>query len=308
MKTLAHKLLSCDIAVMPVVITRNEKGEKKIKIGRSWKEFQERMPKIEELSFTTNSSLAVICGKISGNLEAIDFDEKYRLGIFAEWKQIVPIHLINKLVITKTPTGGFHCLYRCEEIGGNQKLCRDAPTITSIETRGEGGFVFEPPSEGYEMIQGDLCAPPSISKEERSTLLSAAVSLSRFVEVSRTPTFTNLVGRPGDDFNLRGNLQPVLEKHGWALVGERGGVKYWRRPGKVFGISATENYDGRGLFHIFSSSTPFEVGSHSKFSVLATLEFQRNGRMPLPFYVKTDMDKNSLTDITLYSPVRYLMR
>ena len=49
----------------------------------------------------------------------------------------------DKFVIYKTVSNGYHILYRCEQVGGNQKIatlsdCKEA----IIETRGIGGYVF----------------------------------------------------------------------------------------------------------------------------------------------------------------------
>jgi len=76
--------------------------------------------------------------------------------------------------------------------------------------------------------------------------------------------------RPGDDFNSRGDVRAVLQKHGWALA--RGGEnEYWRRPGKPHGWSAT--LKGR-VFYVFSSNAaPFEPNkAYSPFAVYTLLE------------------------------------
>jgi len=78
--------------------------------------------------------------------------------------------------------------------------------------------------------------------------------------------------RPGDVYNAQASWPDLLTDHGWSRVSERGGVEYWRRPGKDRGVSATTNYAGSGLLYVFSSSTPFESEqSYSLFAAYAVL-------------------------------------
>jgi hypothetical protein len=82
--------------------------------------------------------------------------------------------------------------------------------------------------------------------------------------------------RPGDDFNLRGEIGPILEACGWQRVGESGSNQLWRRPGKTAG-NHSATFDGQ-CFYVFSSSAaPFEANrGYSKFHVFAMLEHQGN--------------------------------
>jgi hypothetical protein len=87
--------------------------------------------------------------------------------------------------------------------------------------------------------------------------------------------------RPGDDFNRRGDVRSVLQKHGWVPLTDRQGAngnEYWRRPGKdprEGGWSATlkECADGP-VFYVFSSNAaPFEPQTgYAPFAVYALLE------------------------------------
>jgi hypothetical protein len=57
------------------------------------------------------------------------------------------------------------------------------------------------------------------------------------------------------------------------MVGRRGEVEDWRRPGKDSGISATVNYAASGLLYVFSTNAhPFEEGQgYGKFRAYALL-------------------------------------
>lgn len=79
--------------------------------------------------------------------------------------------------------------------------------------------------------------------------------------------------RPGDDFNMRGDVRAVLEQHGWVRPTDRQGAngnEYWRRPGKTSNWSATLK---ERVFYVFSSNAaPFEPNrAYSPFSVYALL-------------------------------------
>lgn len=82
-------------------------------------------------------------------------------------------------------------------------------------------------------------------------------------------------GRPGDDYNKRGDVRSILRRHGWVFLRERGGLDYWQRPHKHgMGTSATLNYADSGLFYVFTSDgAPFEpLGAYSAFAVYTLLE------------------------------------
>ena len=86
------------------------------------------------------AAVGLVCGSLSGNLEALDVDEKYSLDgkLFDNYKRLVHSiapELLKKLVIQKTMNGGYHIIYRCPEIQGNLKLAnRPTTEEEKIET------------------------------------------------------------------------------------------------------------------------------------------------------------------------------
>jgi hypothetical protein len=58
--------------------------------------------------------------------------------------------------------------------------------LTMIETRGEGGQFLAAPSPGYELLQGDFTAVPTITAEERQILINAALALNTYVDPAKT--------------------------------------------------------------------------------------------------------------------------
>lgn len=120
-----------------------------------WKEYQIHLPtttEVESWFAGRHDAICIVCGKVSGNLEVIDFDNHGEL--FPKWKESIPADLLEKLVVEQTPSGGFHVVYRlAEEPCGNIKLAqgeRDGKLTTLIETRAEGGLVLCAPTEGSE--------------------------------------------------------------------------------------------------------------------------------------------------------------
>jgi hypothetical protein len=78
---------------------------------------------------------------------------------------------------------------------------------------------------------------------------------------------------PGDDYAARIDWADILEPHGWTLSHRQGEIRYWTRPGKRHGISATTNALGTDRLHVFSTSTVFDANeSYSKFGAYAVLE------------------------------------
>jgi len=245
------------------------------------------------------TGLGTICGKVSGNLEAIDFDERAPYDSFVSLAREAELgDLLDRLengYVEDTPRGGVHWLYRCETISGNLKLaCRPTTEAerrdqhdkvkTTIETRGEGGFVVLAPSGGgvhetgkpYVLRGGSFATIPTITPEERADLHALARALDEMptsTEPGSRPEAKLTDGtRPGDAYAAAVSWSDVLTPAGWTFVFERDGESYWRRPGKRHGISATTNCGGSDLLIVFSSSTPFETHrGYGKFSAYAKL-------------------------------------
>jgi hypothetical protein len=266
-----------------------------------WKQYQQRLPTERQVRtwFTDSPATCILTGTVSGHLEMIDFDLEGEL--FNRWQELVATQmsaLVGKLVIERSQSGGRHAIYRCEEpIPGNRKLAqrtiaatsaepvviagkRYVPrrvgdqyeiTITLIETRGEGGLFLCDPTPDYVVEQGALADLPVLTAAERSVLIEAACALNETMPpVTRVPQRMLGEGRPGDDFNERGDVREVLLRHGWQRV--RGGEnEYWRRPGKEQGWSASLR---NNLLFVFSSNAvPFEPDrAYAPFSVYALLE------------------------------------
>lgn len=273
----------------------------------AWKPFQQRRPTPEEIArwysgWGPACGVAVIGGGISGGLEIIDFDT---IELFEPWCELVGARypdVLERLVLVRTPRPGMHAYYRCDAFGTSQKLARrlERSPKTSlldikalIETKGEGGYCLVPPSPAHCHPTGrryayvtdrDLTNLASITSAEREILFAAARSFdepppsTRAVRPNRQPRRplgTAGSELPGEDFNARGDWAEILDRNEWTYIGEDGSDKQlWCRPGKTDGTSATVNYEGNGLLHVFSSSVAQleQDKSYSKFQFVALVE------------------------------------
>jgi len=238
-----------------------------------WQRFQHERAAETEIE-EWQPPIACVAGAVSGGVVCIDFDDKG--SQFDEWAFLVcqqdPM-LMSKLTIQRTPSRGWHCVYRCSSAAGNTKLAEREPNpaeiaagekrrrIVLIETRGEGGYFLIAPSTGYELQQGDFLTLPVLSDGEAAVLLTCARSLNQLSSESPVPRATAAAQSrtgitPFDDYDSREDPIPEMIRSGWSAVCKRGDVTYLRRPGKKDGISASWNRIPNRLY-VFTTSTDF---------------------------------------------------
>ncbi|REJ91095.1 MAG: hypothetical protein DWQ34_15780 [Planctomycetota bacterium] len=294
--SVAQAYLKSGLSVLPADPT-----EKRPTLSH-WKIYQQRLPTADEAEswFAECRGLCLVTGKVSGNLELLDFDGAGEL--FSAWYQSMAeqnSELLDRLVVERSQSNGLHAVYRSETpVCGSIKLAQRLAIVpdgspfeiagktyvprrvgdqwavlqTLIETRGEKGLFLCDPSPGYELQQGRFEALPVLTPTERDLLLARAWELTEYhPQPEPEPEAAGAVaGRPGDDFNARGDHRALLQQHGWQLV--RGGKnEYWRRPGKLEGWSAT--LKDRDLYVFSSNAAPFEPErAYSPFGVYSLLE------------------------------------
>jgi hypothetical protein len=248
-----------------------------------------------------SAGLGIACGAVSGNLEAIDFDDMRLLEPLLERARSDGIEDVLRRIANgysdRTPDGA-HLLYRCAAISGNTRLARRSKQLEEmkgpndrvkvlIETRGEGGYIITAPSCGtvhksgrpYVLTRGGFFSIAEISPDERAAVWALcgtfdAVPKTEYATPSRDRHDRGVRDdRPGDDFNRRASWHEVLEPHAWTPVRQVGDTTYWRKPGKHVGHQATTNHGGYDPLYVFSTSAPIfdpEVG-YSKFSAFSLL-------------------------------------
>lgn len=212
----AIELFEAGISVIPC----NELKEPS-KYVKAWAKNQKTLIKPNgEFDGDDVVGIGAICGMVSGGLEVIDFDLKYDLTgtLMRDYRKALNDEvLLKKLVIQETISGGYHFLYRCEEIEGNQSFAKRDATDDDrkiqgkklydkaifkgftheqalekakaaegekvkvlIETRGEKGYFVIAPSTGYKIIQGDIHNIPVITIEERKKLHDCARTFNEY--------------------------------------------------------------------------------------------------------------------------------
>jgi hypothetical protein len=263
----------------------------------SWKAYQTRHPTPEEVVTWCRQHLGVgiIGGQVSGNLEVLDFDAPELFTPWCDMVEDLAPGLVQRLPLVKTPSDGRHLYYRCDAIAGNQKLAqqlRHGKVKTLIETRGEGGYVLSPlcpPSchelgKYYKLLDGDLTDIPTIAPDDRHLLWQAARTFNSYAVLERTVVAeakgqrTSNGDRPGDLYNARVSWADILRPYGWTIVGRRGEVTLWKRPGKrERGWSATTGCGQDRLYVFSTNAAPFEAGmAYDKFGAYALLEHRGN--------------------------------
>ena len=262
----------------------------------SWKRYQSEIASKSQLeaffSHIKCKGLAVICGKISGNLEVIDIDCKYGIDVNDYFDKILnadPI-LFNKLKIIKTISGGYHIYYRCEKIEGNQKLAEryatkdelydnpNAKQFVLIETRGEAGYVIAPPTPGYQpMDKNDI---PTITIDERDMLLSIARDFNEVIEtyIHNDKPSSKQYNSVFEAYNNEGDVVGLLQKHGWSVVGEDAVRIRLLRPGQTTQATSAVIFKDKRIFYPHTTSTTFKNKGYNPFSVYAHLECGDNWR------------------------------
>jgi len=268
-----------------------------------WKKYQDEIATDAELKtmFTDERAkgIAILSGKISGNMEVIDIDCKYDItgSLYEDYIQRLmecDQELVEKLVVATTKSGGYHVIYRCDEIGGNTKLAQRHTTEEEkernphekrkvlIETRGEAGYVVAVPTEGYKYVRHSIRSIPTITPEQRSLLLDTARSFNSVIDEVQPAYVENkpFHKSPFSDYNERGDVIALLQKHGWKLVSDNGNKVTVLRPGETTSKSSGDYNREMNLFSVFTTSTQFEANKgYRPAAVYALLECENDFKL-----------------------------
>lgn len=270
MQKTALTLLSRGLSVIPVRADKRPLG--------SWKSAQSKRPE----SFPASADYAaIVCGAVSMGAECLDIDLKYDTTgqLYSLLTAIIRTDLLSRLVIQKTPSGGYHFWYRCKTIEGNQKLANREDGEVLVETRGEGGYALIAPSKGYELVQGSFAELPFLSPEERTELLEAARSFDQSKQPEPTPPPKRPVPiqsdsddiTPWDAFNAAHTPAEILKANGWRIGQRRGDHVEVCRPGKT-------SFEKSGIAtdrvaHIHTTSTQLDSGrNYTAFQLYAMFD------------------------------------
>jgi hypothetical protein len=316
----ARQLLAAGVSFLPVMLDGSKRPDWRLlpreklnedtgKFEPTWGPYQERLPTEAEahrwFGGERPAALGSVGGRVSGNLEQLDFDA-HADETFPAWCAMVEEErpgLAARLCVARTPRepAGYHVRYRCPDatIPGNTTLAAEEyadpetgkpKKRTLIETRGEGGYAVAPgsPAEVHETGRPyrhhggpPLTDLPRLTAADREVLIRCARYFDRTPPAEEQAREAKGKGeglRPGDDFDARGpDWKDILRPHGWSLACAKGRELRWKRPGKdAPGWSATTGHctsKGADLLRVFSSSAqPFEDGkAYGKFRAYALL-------------------------------------
>ena len=275
-QTAAAKYLEHGYSPIPLV-----SGQKR-PLLKDWTKYKDSP--IEDLSLFTTDSLGLVCGY--NGLEVLDIDAKHFTGNeFKEYIELLQANgpgILEKLVIQETPSGGFHFLYRCEVIEGNQKLAKNEAKEVTFETRGVGGQVAAWPTPGYR-LETKASAIQWITPEERDILLSCARELDKtpkveitykapkqFIEDSEELT-------PWRDYEQKVDCLTLLQSHGWTIVREDAKYIYVKRPGTTEARDSGKVFKDSGLLWVWTTSTALEAEVlYNSYTLLTALEYNND--------------------------------
>lgn len=269
----AEKYLEHGYSPIPLV-----SGQKR-PLLKDWTKYKESP--IQDLNLFTTDSLGLVCGY--NGLEVLDIDAKHFTG--DEFKQYIELleangpGILQKLVIQQTPSGGFHFLYRCEVIEGNQKLAKNEAKEVTFETRGAGGQIAAWPTPGYK-LENKASAIQWITPEERDILLSCARELDKTPKVEITyqapkqALDNNEELTPWADYNSKVDCLTILQSHGWTIVREDSKYIYVKRPGQTEARDSGKIFKDSGKLWVWSTSTALEAEVlYNPFALLTALEY-----------------------------------
>jgi len=270
--TAASKYLEHGYSPIPLV-----SGQKR-PLLKDWTKYKDSP--LEDLSLFTTDSLGLVCGY--NGLEVLDIDAKHFTGNeFEEYIDLLEANgpgILQKMVIQQTPSGGFHFLYRCEVIEGNQKLAKNLEKEVTFETRGIGGQVAAWPTPGYK-LETKASAIQWITAEERDILLSCARELDQTpkVEVTYTAPKQSLNDNeeltPWADYNSRVDCLTLLQSYGWTVVREDSKYIYVKRPGTTDARDSGKIFKDSGKLWVWSTSTELEAEVlYNPFALYTALE------------------------------------
>ncbi len=263
--------------------------ENKKPIRAEWTSLQDYPMNLEdaEREFRSASTIAVITGMVSGNLEMIDFDAHEKgIGEILEKFKALNSDLFAKYIfyIERSLRGGFHIMYKIdsEEKYGSRVLARWETKETMIETRGDHGYCIVSPSPGYTVISGSLTDLPTLRPDERDLLMSTARTLTQAKKIETEEAgsdshhdFTDPIS--WFNWNKKEYAKNLLKDAGWQKSTDKKDAEEWTRPGKPEGVSATWGHKYNALYVFSSNADPFKNECYyTPFQILIILRFRGN--------------------------------
>ena len=248
---------------------------------KGWQQHAEKP--IEDFDvFKTTNGIGLVMGY--DGVQCLDIDAKHFEGDeYNDFVALIEQHdptLIQRMVIQQTQSGGFHWIFKCSEIAGNEKLAKNKKGEVTFETRGKGGQIVVWPTKGYK-IQGKITDVAEISPSERNVIWSCARMMDATIPqadpMPNQPTDSVFTGEvdettPWGDFRSRFTVLDVLTSAGWKVVKESTDMISVLRPGDTKAETSGVIFKDSGLFFPFTTSTQFEAEtSYDSFQAFVVL-------------------------------------
>ena len=225
----------------------------------------------------TDTDIAIMLRR---DMEVIDVDTKNLAGLSEDFLSILEQanpDLLEKLVISKTPSGGLHILYQSEIIGGDPILARVNATphplaiVERISERNKS-YIKCAPSVGYEFIRGNPMTIQMLTGEERNWLSAVAVSFNKVVIPIVNQTDADRPDSPWNVYNSQKDYTYILDEltqRGWTVKVDYGTKLSLQRPGSK--QHSAYLWRDTNTLYVFSASselkpekcyTPFGIYTH----------------------------------------------
>ncbi len=279
-----------------------------------WKRYMTERPTVEALRSWFSDGhpgIGIVTGAVSGGVVALDVEHRaVTEGVFTRYRELAREFGLGDVLSAVmagytelTASGGLHLLWRVDDGRGvaNMKLASrpsndqelaarpGQKTQVLIETKSEGGFLVIAPSHGsvhptgrpWTLHTGGADSIATLDREVSDALLELARMLdatpghaARGFSQPASGSRSGGGASPGDAYEASTDWSDILTPHGWVEVYSSGRTRYWRRPGKRVGFSATTGHaEDRDRLYVFSTSTEFDSETpYTKFGAYALLE------------------------------------
>lgn len=219
-------------------------------------------------SFRDTNGIGLVMGY--DGIQCLDIDAKhFEADEYDDFVSLVESNkpdLMDKMIIQQTISGGYHWIFKCSEIAGNEKLAKNAKGVT-FETRGRGGQIVVWPTKGYKIL-GKITDVVEISPDERRVIWSCAKMMDAtpakpqpIINQPNESVFDGEVDEstPWGEFRATYTALDVLVSAGWSIVRESDRMVYVLRPGQTSSETSGVIFKDSALFYPFTTSTGFDA-------------------------------------------------
>ena len=219
-------------------------------------------------SFRDTNGIGLVMGY--DGIQCLDIDAKhFEADEYNDFVSLVESNnpdLMDKMIIQQTISGGYHWIFKCSEIAGNEKLAKNAKGVT-FETRGRGGQIVVWPTKGYKIL-GKITDVVEISPDERRVIWSCAKMMDAtpakpqpIINQPNESVFDGEVDEstPWGEFRATYTALDVLVSAGWSIVRESDRMVYVLRPGQTSSETSGVIFKDSALFYPFTTSTGFDA-------------------------------------------------